>query len=142
MNRKLFLIVGAVLVVAALLLGFIPQYLKNRDLESQLSVVRQQLESEREKSQMDELDLLCGRVYLETDLKNYGLASQYSSRFFDRTREMMNQVSSPNRKALLQEMLAQRDLVTGGLAKGDPRTVSVVQDLFRRMLENAQNGSK
>ena len=44
MNRKLCLIVGAVLIVAAFLLGFVPQYLKGRDLESQLSAVRQQLE--------------------------------------------------------------------------------------------------
>jgi hypothetical protein len=40
MNRKLCLIVGAVLVVAAFLLGFVPQYLKSRDRDSQLSAVR------------------------------------------------------------------------------------------------------
>ncbi|HEX5432848.1 MAG TPA: hypothetical protein VFY05_01315, partial [Candidatus Angelobacter sp.] len=70
MNRKLCLIVGAVLAVAAFLLGFVPQYSKARDLGNQLSTVRQQLDAEREKSQMDELGLLSGRVYLETDLKN------------------------------------------------------------------------
>jgi len=84
MNRKLCLIVGAVLVVAAFLLGFVPQYLKSRDRDSQLSAVRQQLDSEREKSQMDELALLSGHVYLEADIKNYGLASQYSSNYLTR----------------------------------------------------------
>ena len=142
MNRKLCLIVGAVLVVTAFLLGFVPQYLKGRDLESQLSVVRQQLESEREKSQVDELGLLSGHVYLETNLKNYGLASQYSSKFFDRARAMMGQAPDSNRQAFLQEVLAQRDSVTGGLAKGDLSTVSEVQDLFRRVLESEQNGLK
>jgi hypothetical protein len=142
MNRKLCLIVGAVLVVAAFLLGFVPQYLKSRDRDSQLSAVRQQLDSEREKSQMDELALLSGHVYLEADIKNYGLASQYSSKLFDQARAMMSQARGSNRQAFLQEMLAQRDSVTGGLAKGDPSTVSAVRNLFRRALENAQIGLK
>ena len=142
MNRKLCLIVGAVLVVAEFLLGFVPQYLKSRDRDSQLSAVRHQLDSEREKSQMDELALLSGHVYLEADIKNYGLASQYSSKLFDQARAMMSQARGSNRQAFLQEMLAQRDSVTGGLAKGDPSTVSAVRNLFRRALENAQIGLK
>ena len=77
MNQKTLLIVGGGLVVAAFLLGFVPQYLKARDLDNQLGAARQQFDSEREKTQMDELGLLCGYVYLETNLKNYGLASQY-----------------------------------------------------------------
>ena len=70
MNQKTLLIVGGALVVVAFLLGFVPQYLNGRDLNNQLEAVRQQLASEREKSQMDELGLLCGHVYLETNLKN------------------------------------------------------------------------
>lgn len=83
MNRKLCLIVGAVLVVAAFLRGFVPQYLKDRALKIQIGAVQHQLSSEREKSEMDKLALLSGRIYLETELKNYGLASQDSSEFFD-----------------------------------------------------------
>ncbi len=142
MNRKIGLIVGGVLIVAAFLLGFVPQYLKGRALDNQLGVVRQQLNSEREKSQMDELGLLCGRVYLETNLKNYGLASQYSTKFFDGVQAMMSQAPDSNRQSFLQETLAQRDAVTGGLAQGDPSTLSTVQDLFQRALEAAGNGSK
>lgn len=47
-----------------------------------------------------------------------------------------------NRQAFLQEVLAQRDAVTGGLAKGDPDTVPVVQDMFRRALADARNELK
>lgn len=88
MNWKTLLIAGGVLVVTAFLLGFVPQYLKAGDLDNQLGASRRQLNSEREKSQMDELALLCGRAYLETNRKNYGLASQYSTKFFDRVRAM------------------------------------------------------
>ncbi len=142
MNQKTLLIVAGGLVVAAFLLGFVPEYLKAKDLDNQLGSTRQKFNAEHDKSQMDELGLLCGYVYLETNLKNYGLASQYSSRFFDRVRVMMGQSPDSTRQAFLQAALAKRDSVTGGLAKGDPGTLSVVQDLFQRTLETAQNGSK
>jgi hypothetical protein len=91
---------------------------------------------------MDELGLLAGHVYLETSLRNYGLAGQYSSRFFDGVQAMMSQAPDSNRQSFLQETLAQRDAVTGGLAQGDPGTLSAVKDLFKRALEAAENGSK
>jgi len=58
MNRKTLLIAGGALLAGAFLLGFVPQYLKARDLDNQLGALRQQLDSERKKSQMDELALL------------------------------------------------------------------------------------
>ncbi len=91
---------------------------------------------------MDEIALLCGYAYLETDLKNYGLASQYSTKFCDRVRAMTSKALNSGRQAFLQAALARRDLVTGGLAKGDSSTVSAVQDLFQSALETAQTGSK
>jgi hypothetical protein len=142
MNRKIGLIVGGVLIVAAFLLGFVPQYMKSKALDNQLGAVRQQLNSERMKSQMDELGLLCGHVYLETNLKNYGLASQYSTKFFDGVQTMMSQAPDSNRQSFLQETLAQRDAVTGGLAQGNSGTLSAVQDLFKHALEAAENRSK
>jgi hypothetical protein len=141
MSRKIGLIVGGVLVLAAFLLGFVPQYLKGKALDNQLGAARQQLNSEREKSQMDELGLLCGRVYLETNLKNYGLAGQDSTKFFDGV-QAMSQAPDSNRQSFLQETLAQRDAITGGLAQGDPGTLSAVQDLFQSTLQAAENGSK
>jgi hypothetical protein len=91
---------------------------------------------------MDDLSLLCGYVYLEANLKNYGLASQYSTQFFDRVGVMTGQAPDSNRQAFLQAALAKRDLITGGLAKGDPGTVSALQDLFQRALETTQTGSQ
>jgi hypothetical protein len=61
--------------------------------------------------------------------------------FFDGVQAMMSQAPDSNQKLFLQEMLAQRDAVTGGLAQGDPGTISAVQDLFQRALQRAQNGS-
>jgi hypothetical protein len=142
MNRKAILIVGGALVLAACLLGFVPQFLKAKDLDNQLGAARRQLNWERERSQMDQVGLLCGYIYLETNLKNYGLASQYSTQFFDRVRVMMGQQPGSNQRAFLQTALAKRDLVTAGLAKGDPGTLSAVQDLFYSALESTRTESK
>ncbi len=142
MNRKTVVIIVGSLVVAALLLGFIPEYLKSRDLESQLNSARQELASQQAKLQGDELDLLIGYVYLQTSQKNYGLASDYSTRFFNRVRTMAGQASDPNRQKFFQTVLAKRDSVTGGLAKGDPGTLSDVQSLFQNALETTQTDWK
>ena len=91
---------------------------------------------------MDELGLLCGYVYLETNLKNYGLAGQYSTRFFDRVWAMNGQAPDSNRQAFLQSALAMRDSITQGLAKGDPSTVGALQDLFQSTLQTTQTGPK
>jgi hypothetical protein len=113
-----------------------------KDLASQLAAERQQLSSEREQSQMDALGLLCGYVYLQANVKNYGLASQYSTNFFDHVRGMAGQALDTNRQAFLQSALAKRDSITQGLARGDPGVVAAVQDLFQSTLKISQTGSK
>lgn len=142
MSRKTMLIITGSLVVAAFLLGFIPQYRKSRDLESQLNSTRHELASESVKLQGDELDLLIGYVYLETNQKNYGLASEASTKFFNRVRSMAGQPSDPNRQKFLQAALSKRDAVTGGLAKGDAGTLVSVQELFQSALESTQTDWK
>jgi hypothetical protein len=142
MNRKTGLIAGGVIVGAAFLLGFVPQYLKGMALDNQLGAARRQLNSEREKAQMDELGRLSGRIYLETNLKNYGLASQDSTKFFDGVQAMVNEAPDASLQPFLQETLAQRDTVTGGLAKGDPSTLAAVQHLFQNVLRAAEIQSR
>jgi hypothetical protein len=135
MNWKTLLIVGGSLVVAAFLLGFVPQYRKVKDLEDQLDSTRHELKLEQSKLQMADLSLLIGLVYVEANLKNFGLAGQHSTKFFDRVRTMAGSETDPNRKAFLQEALSRRDAITAGLAKGDPSTLPAVQDLFQRALK-------
>lgn len=137
-NRMKVLLVGASLVVVAFLLGLIPEFLKVRDLNMQLNSARQQLDVERQKLQSDKLDLLIGYIYLQTNVKNYGLASQYSTKFFDSVRVTVGQgTSDPSRKGFLESALARRDAVTSGLAKGDPGTAAAVQELFQTALETS-----
>ncbi len=142
MNQKTLWIAGVSLLAVGFLLGFVPQYVKARDLQQQLEAAQKDIGAVRERMQMQELGLLIGHVYLETNRKNFGLASQYSTRFFDGARELAGQTADPNRRSLLQSLLNRRDTVTGGLAKADASTVEAVQGLFQQVLEAAQSERK
>lgn len=129
---------GAILVIAAFLLGFIPQYRKAASLNDELTAAQQQLNAEREKSQMEKAGLLIGYIYLETNLKNYGLAGQAAPKFFDELQATANRTSNPSWQALIPAAVAKRDPVISGLAKGDAATLAAVQDLFQRTLDATQ----
>jgi hypothetical protein len=133
MNPKTMVIVAGSLVVVAFLLGFFPQYLKSRNLENQLDSIRPKL-------QADDVDLLVGYIYLQTNLKNYGLASQYSTTFFDRARATAGQASDANRQKFLQLAFSKQDSVVSALAKGDPGSEADVQELFQSALETTATG--
>ena len=74
------IIVAAVALIAVFLVGFIPQYAKAVRLESELRQSRQEAAGA-------EIRDLIGLAYVQASQKNYGLAAETSSRFFNRVRE-------------------------------------------------------
>jgi hypothetical protein len=119
------LLVEAIAVVVAFLVGFLPQYIKSRRQEAELQAVQQAKANA-------ELRDLAGLSYVQASQKNYGLAAATSARFFDRARELANQAAdSPARKAL-EDLLPPREKVTAELAKGDPSVIGDLQDVFAR----------
>src|SRR5260370_42230569 len=109
MNNKI--IVTVVLLIAAFLVGFVPQYFKATRLENELRQSRQEAAGA-------ELRDLIGFAYVQASQKNYGLAAETSSRFFNRVREVPNQTQDANRRKALEELLALRYSVTPDLANG------------------------
>lgn len=119
--RNKFLLV-AVLVVAAFLAGFLPQYVSAQRAAGQLRQARQE-------NAYAELRDLAALAFVQASQKNYGLAAGTASRFFNRTREAANQMPSGERAAL-QALLAPRDRITAELAKGDAAALGDLQDLY------------
>jgi hypothetical protein len=110
-------IVAAAALVVVFLVGFLPQYMKASRLEGELRTSQQQLEGA-------ELRDLIGLAYLQASQKNFGLASETTSRFFNRSREI-----AAGRKPI-EDLSASRDKITAALAKGDPAAINDLQDLF------------
>lgn len=121
------IIVVAVLVIIAFLLGFVPQYAKVRRLDNELNVARQQIG-------LAQLRDLAGLAYVQANQKNYGLAAATCSQFFA---QVANQ---PDKKAL-EGLLAARDKITAELAKGDPGVLNDLQDLFLKTRQTTVGGS-
>ncbi len=127
------LIVAAVAVIAAFLLGFVPQYVKANRLENELRQSRQETAGA-------ELRDLIALAYVQANQKNYGLAAETSTRFFSRLRHRASQEADASRRKTLEGLLAVQDKVTAELAKGDPAVIGDLQELFVKVRE-ATRGS-
>jgi hypothetical protein len=127
-------IVAAIALITVFLLGFVPQYVKVNRLENELRQSRQEATGA-------ELRDLIGFAYVQASQKNYGLAAETSSRFFNRVREVANQTQDANRRKGLEDLLALRDSVTAALAKGDAAVMGDLQQLFVKARQVTRSSS-
>ena len=104
------------------------------------------LENELRQSRQDatgaEVRDLIGFAYVQASQKNYGLAAETSSRFFNRVREVANQTQDANRRKGLEDLLALRDSVTAALAKGDAAVMGDLQQLFVKARQVTRSSSE
>jgi hypothetical protein len=118
------LLIWAIVLVAVFLVGFLPPYIRCRGVESELARTSEQLDHAR-------LLNLAGLAYMQAVQKNYGLASETSTAFFNRAREVADQASTaPERRKVLEEVMGARDRIISGLAKGDPAVLDQMQEIF------------
>jgi hypothetical protein len=125
------LLIGLLVVIAVFLVGFLPQYLELRSVRAELVTVKQA-------NSLAEIRDLAGYLMLETSQKNYGIASGYATRFFERARQVHDESTDPEIRQTLEDVLAARDQVTGALAQGDPAVLAAVQDIFRKVQSKAR----
>jgi hypothetical protein len=129
MPVKRFIVV-IILLVAAFLAGFVPQYLKVKSLENDLSTARQE-------NALAQLRDLAGLAFIQASQKNYGLAAGTSEQFFIHTREMANRTQDVNGRKALEDLLASQDKIAAELAKGDPEALGDLQVLFEKTRQTA-----
>src|ERR1019366_9726834 len=125
-------IVAAIALIAVFLVGFVPEYVKVNRLENDLRQSRQETAGA-------ELRDLIGFAYVQASQKNYGLAAETSSRFFNRVREVANHTQDAHRRKGLEELLALRDSVTAALARGDAAVMGDPQQLFVKVRQVARS---
>jgi hypothetical protein len=129
------IIVAAVALIAVFLAGFVPEYMKAKRLESELRQSRQDAAGA-------EMRDLIGLAYLQASQKNYGLAAETCSRFFNRLREVANQTPDANRRKAQENLLVLRDKITAELAKGDAAAVGDLQQLFIKTRESTRGSNE
>ncbi|MGE5648216.1 MAG: hypothetical protein ACM336_20760 [Acidobacteriota bacterium] len=114
MAKKIGLI--AVLIAAAFLGGFVPQYCSRTKLESELTGAQ--------------LRDLAALAYIQAAQKNYGLAAQTCAQFFAQLQRAG--AEAPEYRPAFDEILQSRDKIIGGLAKGDPGVLGDLQAAYQK----------
>jgi hypothetical protein len=125
---------AAIALIAVFLVGFIPSYVKANRLENELRQSRQY-------GAGAELRDLIALAYVQANQKNYGLAAETSSRFFNRAREVASQTQDASRRKALEDLLASRDKVTAQLAKGDAAVTGDLLELFNKTRQATRGAS-
>ena len=111
------------LFVAGLLIGFVPQYLKARDLKRQVNVCN-------DAYQLAEVRRSAALTYVAATQLNYGTASGYANQFFTQVSHLAASTSDASGRSMLSSVLASRDKITADLAKGDQQVISDLQPIL------------
>ena len=119
--RTLF--VWLLLFLAGLLVGFVPQYLKARDLRRQVKVCNDAF-------QLAEVRRSAALTYVSATQLNYGTATGYAHQFFNQVRQLAATTSDPAGRSMLSDVLSSRDKITTDLAKGDPQVINDLQPIL------------
>lgn len=142
--KRVIVIIGLLLIVAAYVFGFWPQYQDARQARTELQSVTQQLNQARAKLGLCALQQPLLALIKQASAKNYGDAATLSTQFFNQVNEQTQQQTDPGVKAKLSSILKQRDVVTSDLAKADPASVTVLNGIEGTMfalVDQALRGS-
>jgi hypothetical protein len=116
------LTIALVLFLAGLLIGFIPQFLKARDLRRQVNVCNAAF-------QLAEARRLATLMYVSATQLNYGTAAGYANQFFNQVHQLAATSSDDSGRTMLTDVLSAREKVLGDLSKGDPQIVTELQPI-------------
>jgi type II secretory pathway pseudopilin PulG len=133
MRTKLLVAVAVVLVGGAFLFGYLPQRTRRATAEAQSALLQERLTAAEARVRAGEL---LGQVLTVKEVamrQNYGLASERSSAFFDAVRTEVPITPHSALRDAMNEVLAQRDIVTAALAKGEPSVVETLHDIELRL---------
>jgi len=124
-----------VLLIGGFLLGFIPQYVKNRDLRSQLETPQKTIDGLRAQLQMSELRDRASLMWIELSRQNYGLARDYAGQYYSKLQDTIDSVQDPSLKKSLQELAATRDSVTADLGAANASSLTATQSVVLKTFE-------
>src|SRR5437879_12992643 len=101
-----------VLLVGGFLVGYVPEYFKNRDLQAQLQDPQKTIDALKLQLQMSELRDDASLMLLELSRQNFGFARDYSSQFYSKLKEVTDAVQDPGLKKSLEDLAATRENLT------------------------------
>jgi len=135
MKVKSHIAVWIILLAGGFLLGFVPQYLKNRDLQKELETPQKTIDGLTLQVQMSDIRDAASLMLVELSRQNYGLARDYSVQFYSKLEQAAQSVPDANLKKSLEELASTRDSESKTLAAADSGSLAVVQPVVLRAFE-------
>jgi hypothetical protein len=129
LNLRVVLIGAGIVLLIGFLAGFVPQYRNASSLRSELHNRDGRIRTLEREANLSRARHTAGLMYLELTRRNYGIAAQHATAFFDQVRTMLSD-AAPEVRDAFHRLLGQRDAVTAGIAKSDPAVVGVVQNIL------------
>lgn len=124
-----------VLLLGGFLLGFVPQYLKNRELRAELQSPQTTIDALNSQIQMSEIRDAASLTLLELSRQNYGLARDNSSQYYDKVKEAAEAAQDPALKKSLEDLVATRDSFTAQLVTAGPTALAMYQPIILKTFE-------
>lgn len=124
-----------VLILAAFLVGFVPEYLKNRELRGQLEDGQKTLAGLQLQVQLSQLRDAANQMAFEVSRQNYGLARDHAAQFYAKLTENINSVQDPVLKKSLEDVASTRDATMQELAAPTPASLGLLQSVVLKTVD-------
>ncbi len=149
---KGFIIV--VLIVAAFLGGFVPFYMKNRDLERKLErseaagkEIEERVGETERRLRVASLQSQIGRMLIDVQQNDFNAAKAQSTQFFNDLRREVFELRDEDLRKRLMAILDRRDEITEDLALKNRQAAEKLRELYlgyphSGSIDQAESGSK
>ena len=124
-----------ILLVGGFLLGFVPEYRKNRELASQLESPLKTIDALKLQLQLGELRDNAGLMLLELSRQNYGLARDHASTYYSKLNDLLSESRDESLKKSLTELSATRDSLMMSLSTATSSSLTAAQPIVLRTFE-------
>jgi len=131
--------VWVVLLIGGFLAGFVPEYLKNRDLRAQLENPQKTIDALKVQGQFGQLRDQASLALLEMSRQNYGLARDHIDEYYTLLKDLTDATQDPALKKSLQELSATRDGIVANLATANATTITAWQPIVTKTFEVTKN---
>ena len=132
---RVHLALWLILLLGGFLLGFVPEYQKNRALQVQLEGPEKAINALKQQIQTAELRDAAGLMFLELSRENYGLARDHANDYSNKLKDLISQSQDETQKKSLAELAVAQDALTTGLATPTPALLPAARTVVLRTFE-------
>jgi hypothetical protein len=127
--------VWLILLLVGLGFGFVPEYLKNRELRAQLENPQKTIDSLNLQIQLGDLRDTASLALLELSRQNFGLARDHVNDYYSKLMTLTDAVQDPALKKSLQDLSATRDAITANLTQTSAASLTAWQPVVLKTFE-------